>query len=218
VWYFQVAQTLQVHITQFMRDPQKWRVALSPELESTKQWESTVQKVGQFAMVTGLMFTHRLVEAGIVSYNAASGRLGLKTGTDQADHIENTVRLAQYFEVVKNRRATAGITREQRRDYLKLAARIRGTIFTDGTNSHYEFAFDKQATSWSSSARNPETGRVVTSTPDGQLLELQLNAFQMGVSAINGAILADHAWIIGRCVRGAEPGRSIDIALGVCRP
>lgn len=207
--YKTLHQTLQVHISNFLKDPQKWRTALGPELESTKQWDATVLKIKRFGDVAGHMYVYRLLQNGIMSINPGKGF----TGRESPE--EAVTMLAQFLEVVKSRRDVSLLDRTQRGEYVKLSALISGSIFTDGTNPTYEFGFSVKNRSWDSAARNPDTGKVVTSTPIGQLLHAQLNAFAQAIGGINAALAEDRRWEIGRCVRGAEPGRSFDIALGV---
>lgn len=217
-----VSQTMLTHVRKFREDPQKWRVAMGSELESTRQWESSVQKLGHSYKVAVLLGVSELIKSGILKLGdvALTDIGGLSDFQGEADESKRSVditgRFAEYLEVVKSR--PTPLTRDGKKLWVEIGDRIIGSIFTDGSNPYYEYGFDIDGSAWSSQVRDLESGRIITTTPEGQLAVEQHNHFAKALTAINAAILDDHSWIIGRCVRGAEKGRTIDIVLGVCKP
>lgn len=224
-----MARTFLTHLRKFREDPQRWRTAMSPELESTRQWESSVQKMGQSYKVASLLAINELLKAGVLQLGPTAiaaddeggfadydDYAGLDPEEKQSKSVEITGRLAEYLEVVKSR--PNPLTRAGTKFWRELGDRITGSIFTDGSNPYYEFGFSVGEKSWDSQVRDLESGRIITTTPEGQLAVEQHNHFAKGLSAINAAILDDQSWIIGKCVRGSEKGHTVDIVIGACRP
>jgi hypothetical protein len=212
------------HIRKFREDPQKWRTAMGPEIESTRQWESSIQKLGHSYKVAVLLGINVLLKDGIFklgddAVTDDAGFIDIDADDSKDRAVDITARLAEYLEVVKSR--PNPLSRVGKKRWVELGDRIIGAIFTDGSNPYYEYGFDMKddgSGAWNSQVRDLESGRVITTTPEGQLSVEQHNHFAKALTAINAAILDDHSWIIGKCVRGGEKGRTIDIVLGVCKP
>ena len=199
-----IAETAKLHLLGALRDPALYRDVMGEHFDSTKNWLTFAKLQSNSALMTALNF---MATVSLYEDNG-SGKLKDENNSTKVDDnmAKNILDLAKGFGLIPIQKGEEELLAK----YAPLKLNFLRKNFTDGM-------FDADDLILGENTRIAD-GRVNVDTAEGAFMNQQINHWVASMSSMEQAFYNKWRWVLGKCVRGADRGDSIDLALGVGKP